>query len=152
MLLIDLNVNYIPPLNPPAQNLQEDQMSQNYFISEAIHCSALAPFPGLQNSLTIPATNSLTPTKDKYAFKMYNYVGLAEFKQQGNEARRQRGSFFIRYVWLSSAFGSVFSLSCSFLIDRALNCTAQKAPDLRREVTTRSRKPLETSTHHTPPL
>lgn len=30
--VINVDVNYIPPLNPPVQNLQEDQMSLNYFI------------------------------------------------------------------------------------------------------------------------
>lgn len=127
---------------------------KTFFISEAINCSALAQFPGLQKSLTIPATNSSTPspTKDKYAFKMYNYVGLAEFKRQGNEVTRWRGSFFIRYVWLTPAFGSVSNFSYSFLIDRALNSTTQNASDLRREVTTCSYHSLKNSIHHTPPL
>lgn len=79
-------------------------------------------------------------------------MALAEFKQQGNEATRRRGSFCVRYVWLTPAFGSVSNFSYGFLIDTALNSTAQNPSDLRREVTARSYHSLKNSIHHTPPL
>lgn len=99
------------PLNPTEPNLQEDQMSWNYFISETIHCSALPPFQELQemvlnnaNTLPIPTNHAFTvpPTKGKYAWECLT-VHLAELTQQGNEARRQRESFFIWPVWLTPA-------------------------------------------------
>lgn len=93
-----------PPLKPTEPNLHQDQMSQNYFILQTIYCSALAPFPELQDSVPIPANPFLHCASHKrQIWWEWLTVPLAEILQQGNEARRWRESFLIWPLWLTAA-------------------------------------------------